>query len=49
MYAIIDESGKQYKVTTGDTIQIEGTPDGSDPAALDYIELTQIIEPVAVI
>ena len=34
---------------TGDTIQIEGAPDGSDPAALDYIELTQIIEPVAVI
>jgi len=23
----------------GDTIRIEGTPDGSDPAALDYIEL----------
>jgi alpha-glucuronidase len=24
----------------GDTIRIEGTPDGQDPAALDYIELT---------
>ena len=23
----------------GDTIRIEGTPDGSDPAALDYIEI----------
>jgi large subunit ribosomal protein L21 len=28
MYAIIDESGKQYKVTTGDTIQIERTEAG---------------------
>ena len=29
MYAIIDESGKQFKVTSGDTILIdrEGTPD----------------------
>jgi alpha-glucuronidase len=24
----------------GDTIRVEGTPDGSDPAALDYIEIT---------
>jgi len=24
----------------GDTIRIEGTPDGLDPAALDYIEIT---------
>jgi alpha-glucuronidase len=24
----------------GDTIRIEGTPDGPDPAALDYIEIT---------
>jgi len=28
----------------GDVLQVEGTPDGSDPAALDYIE----IEPAAV-
>lgn len=29
MYAIIDEAGKQYKVTTGDTIDIDraGNPD----------------------
>ena len=26
----------------GDTIRVEGTPDGPDPAALDYIELTPI-------
>jgi alpha-glucuronidase len=26
----------------GDTIRIEGTPDGQDPAALDYIEVTQV-------
>jgi alpha-glucuronidase len=25
---------------SGDTIRIEGTPDGPDPAALDYIEIT---------
>ncbi len=25
---------------TGDQIRIEGTPDGADPAALDYIEIT---------
>jgi alpha-glucuronidase len=24
----------------GDTIRVEGTPDGADPAALDYIEIT---------
>jgi 2-keto-4-pentenoate hydratase/2-oxohepta-3-ene-1,7-dioic acid hydratase in catechol pathway len=24
----------------GDTIQVTGTPDGRDPAALDYIEVT---------
>jgi alpha-glucuronidase len=24
----------------GDTIRVEGAPDGSDPAALDYIEIT---------
>ena len=32
----------------GDTIRVEGTPDGPDPAALDYIELTEIRTPVAV-
>ena len=26
----------------GDTIRVEGTPDGLDPAAVDYIELTRI-------
>jgi alpha-glucuronidase len=26
----------------GDTIRIEGTPDSQDPAALDYIEVTQV-------
>jgi alpha-glucuronidase len=26
----------------GDTIRVEGTPDGPDPAAFDYIELTKI-------
>jgi hypothetical protein len=26
----------------GDTIRIEGTPDGADPAALDYIEITPV-------
>jgi alpha-glucuronidase len=25
---------------TGDTLRITGTPDGADPAALDYIEIT---------
>ncbi len=24
---------------SGDTIRIEGTPDGSDPAAVDYLEV----------
>jgi alpha-glucuronidase len=33
----------------GDTIRIEGTPDGSDPAALDYIELTPLRDNVTVI
>ncbi len=34
----------------GDTIRVEGTPDGSDPAALDYIELTPVpSEPAAVL
>jgi alpha-glucuronidase len=27
---------------TGDTIEVKGEPDGSDPAALDYIELTPV-------
>jgi alpha-glucuronidase len=26
----------------GDTIRIEGTPDGCDPAALDYVEITPV-------
>jgi alpha-glucuronidase len=29
----------------GDTIRIEGTPDGNDPAAIDYIELTAVAAP----
>lgn len=28
MYAIIEEGGKQFKVTSGDTIQIDRAPDG---------------------
>ena len=32
----------------GDTIRVEGTPAGSDPAALDYIELTEIRTPATV-
>jgi alpha-glucuronidase len=34
---------------TGDVIQIEGVPDGQDPAALDYIEVAPIPEEVPVI
>jgi alpha-glucuronidase len=30
------------QLNSGDTISIEGTPDGQDPAALDYIELTRL-------
>ena len=33
----------------GDTIRVKGTPDGSDPAALDYIELTRIRDPGVVL
>jgi alpha-glucuronidase len=29
-------------LSPGDTIRVEGTPDGLDPAAVDYIELTPI-------
>jgi alpha-glucuronidase len=28
----------------GDVLRVEGTPDGADPAALDYIEVTQAAE-----
>lgn len=28
MYAIIEEGGKQFKVTSGDTIQVDRAPDG---------------------
>jgi alpha-glucuronidase len=31
----------------GDTIRIDGTPDGKDPAALDYIELLPASRPVS--
>jgi alpha-glucuronidase len=31
----------------GDTIRIEGTPEGQDPAALDYIELLPAAHPVS--
>jgi hypothetical protein len=24
----------------GDVLRVEGTPDGNDPAALDYVEVT---------
>jgi alpha-glucuronidase len=27
----------------GDTIRVEGAPDGSDPAALDYIEIAPAV------
>jgi len=30
------------QLTPGDVIRVEGTPDGSDPAALDYIEVTPV-------
>ncbi len=30
MYAIIDESGKQFKVTTGDTIDIDRNTSGEE-------------------
>ena len=28
MYAIIEEGGKQFKVTSGDTIQVDRSPEG---------------------
>jgi alpha-glucuronidase len=31
---------RSIDLNPGDTIRVEGTPDGSDPAALDYIEAT---------
>ena len=40
MYAIIDDSGKQFKVTTGDTILIDRQfEDGSDTVTFDRILL----------
>ncbi len=33
----ITERGVELK--PGDTLLVEGTPDGSDPAGLDYIEI----------
>jgi alpha-glucuronidase len=31
----------EVELKAGDSIRVEGTPDGSDPAALDYIEVTR--------
>jgi alpha-glucuronidase len=31
---------RDVKLKPGDVIRVEGTPDGQDPAALDYIEIT---------
>jgi alpha-glucuronidase len=31
------------ELKAGDTIRVEGTPDGADPAALDYIEVTPVM------
>jgi alpha-glucuronidase len=37
------------ELKSGDTLRVEGTPDGQDPAAFDYIELTQIRDPAFVL
>ncbi len=30
MYAIIEEGGKQFKVTSGDTLQVDRAPEGDE-------------------
>ncbi len=38
-YTARGPDGRGIDLKPGDTLRVEGTPDGSDPAALDYIEI----------
>jgi alpha-glucuronidase len=31
------------ELKAGDILRVEGTPDGADPAALDYVEITPVL------
>jgi alpha-glucuronidase len=41
----IRETVRNVALKPGDVLRVEGTPDGHDPAALDYVELTPANEP----